>query len=37
LDNLGKGPTFPPGPSPFGAMARKDAVEIMSRGATDLA
>jgi uncharacterized protein len=29
LDNLGKGPTFPPGPSPLGPMPRRQAVELM--------
>jgi uncharacterized protein len=32
LDNIGEGPIFPPGPSPFGAMTRRDAVSIMSQG-----
>jgi short-subunit dehydrogenase len=36
LDNLGNGPTFPPGPSPFGALARRDAVQLMSQGAAAL-
>ena len=26
LDNLGNGPTFPPGPSPFGTLDRRTAV-----------
>src|SRR6202008_3863550 len=26
LDNLANGPTFPPGPTPFGTLARRDAV-----------
>lgn len=33
LDNLGNGPTFPPGPSPFGTLARRDAVQLLSEGA----
>jgi uncharacterized protein len=36
LDNLGNGPTFPPGPSPFGTLARRDAVQLMSQGAAAL-
>jgi short-subunit dehydrogenase len=36
LDHLGEGPTFPPDPSPFGSLSRRDAVEIMSKGATSL-
>jgi short-subunit dehydrogenase len=36
LDNLGKGPTFPPGPSPFGALDRRTSVELMSKGAAAL-
>ena len=36
LDNLGNGPTFPPGPSPFGALDRRDAVRLMSQGAAAL-
>ena len=30
LDNLANGPTRPPGPSPFGDMSRRDAVELRS-------
>jgi hypothetical protein len=33
LDNLGRGPTFPPGPSPFGTLERRDAVQFMTQGA----
>ncbi|MBL7499967.1 SDR family NAD(P)-dependent oxidoreductase [Frankia sp. CNm7] len=33
LDNLANGPTFPPDPSPLGALPRRQAVELMSRGA----
>jgi short-subunit dehydrogenase len=33
LDNLGNGPTFPPGPSPFGPLSRRESVELMSAGA----
>lgn len=36
LDNLDKGPTYPAGPSPFSAMTRRDAVELMSRGTAAL-
>ncbi|HXK21401.1 MAG TPA: SDR family NAD(P)-dependent oxidoreductase [Myxococcota bacterium] len=36
LENLGNGPTFPPGPPPFGTLARRDAVGLMSRGAATL-
>jgi short-subunit dehydrogenase len=36
LDNLGNGPTFPAGPSPFGTLARRDAVQLMSQGAAAL-
>jgi short-subunit dehydrogenase len=33
LENLGKGPTFPPDPSPFGSLPRRQAVELMCQGA----
>ena len=33
LDHLGDGPTFPPGPSPFGPLPRRESVELMSQGA----
>jgi short-subunit dehydrogenase len=33
LDNLSEGPTFPPGPTPFGPVPRRQAVELMSQGA----
>jgi short-subunit dehydrogenase len=36
LDNLAKGPTFPPGPSLLGSFSRRDAVELMSQGAAAL-
>jgi uncharacterized protein len=36
LDNLGNGPTFPPGPSLLGGFSRRDAVELMSQGAAAL-
>jgi uncharacterized protein len=36
LDNLAEGPTYPPGPSPFGAMSRRDAVSLMSQGTASL-
>jgi short-subunit dehydrogenase len=32
LDNLGNGPTFPPDPTPFSAIPRRQAVELMSQG-----
>lgn len=32
LDNIGEGPTWPPDSSPFGAMPRRQAVELMSQG-----
>jgi short-subunit dehydrogenase len=37
LDNLAEGPTRPPDPSPFGAVARRQAVEMMSQGSAFLA
>jgi hypothetical protein len=36
LDNLTEGPTFPPDPSPFGALPRRQATELMSQGAAFL-
>jgi uncharacterized protein len=36
LDNLANGPTFPPDPSPFGPVPRRQAVELMSQGAAGL-
>ncbi len=36
LDHLSEGPTFPPGPSPFGPMPRRQAVEIMTQGSSSL-
>ncbi len=36
LDNLAEGPTFPPGPSPFGPLARRQAVEFMTQGSAFL-
>jgi short-subunit dehydrogenase len=36
LDHLGNGPTFPPGPSPFGGLPRRDAVRFMSQAAAAL-
>ena len=36
LDHLGDGPTFPPGPSPFGGLPRREAVQLMSQGAAAL-
>jgi len=37
LDNLAEGPTFPPEGSPFGAMPRRQMVELMSEGSAFLA
>jgi short-subunit dehydrogenase len=37
LDNLAEGPTFPPEGSPFGALPRRQAVELMSQGSAFLA
>ncbi|HZQ59134.1 MAG TPA: SDR family NAD(P)-dependent oxidoreductase [Acidimicrobiales bacterium] len=37
LDNLADGPTWPPAASPFGAMTRREAVELMSQGSAFLA
>jgi uncharacterized protein len=34
LDNVTNGPTFPPDPTPFGAIPRRQAVELMSRGSS---
>jgi short-subunit dehydrogenase len=36
LDNLGNGPTFPPGPSPLGHLPRHQAVELMTKGSAIL-
>jgi short-subunit dehydrogenase len=36
LDHLGEGPTFPPEPSPLGALPRRQAVELMSQGSAFL-
>jgi hypothetical protein len=36
LDNLANGPTFPPDPTPFSGLARRQAVELMSQGAQAL-
>ncbi len=36
LDHLGEGPTYPPGPSPLGALARRHAVELMTAGSAFL-
>jgi short-subunit dehydrogenase len=36
LDNLSEGPTFPPDPTPFGTIPRRQAVEYMSMGASFL-
>jgi short-subunit dehydrogenase len=32
LDHLADGPTFPPDPTPFGTVPRRQAVELMSQG-----
>lgn len=37
LENLAEGPTFPPDPSPFAPLPRRQAVELMSRGSAFLA
>lgn len=37
LDNLAEGPTFPPEGNPFGALSRRQAVELMSQGSAFLA
>jgi short-subunit dehydrogenase len=37
LDNLAEGPTRPSDPSPFGAVPRRQAVEMMSQGSAFLA
>jgi short-subunit dehydrogenase len=36
LDHLGDGPTWPPDPTPFGALPRRQAVELMSQGSAFL-
>ena len=36
LDHLSDGPTYPPDPTPFGALARRQAVEMMSQGSAFL-
>jgi short-subunit dehydrogenase len=36
LDNLTEGPTYPPDGTPFGAVARRQAVEMMSQGSAFL-
>jgi uncharacterized protein len=36
LDNLAHGPTFPPDPTPFSGVPRRQAVELMSRGSSFL-
>ena len=37
LDNVAEGPTFPPEGCPFGALSRRQAVEMMSQGGAFLA
>jgi short-subunit dehydrogenase len=32
LDHLAEGPTFPPDPTPFSGLPRRQAVELMTRG-----
>jgi uncharacterized protein len=34
LDNLANGPTFPPDPTPFSGIPRRQAVQLMSRGSS---
>jgi short-subunit dehydrogenase len=36
LDHLGDGPTYPPDPTPFGPVPRRQAVELMSQGSAFL-
>jgi uncharacterized protein len=36
LDNLANGPTWPPDPSPLGALSRRLAVELMTQGSASL-
>ena len=36
LDNLAEGPTYPPDGSPFGGLARRQAVEMISQGSAFL-
>lgn len=36
LDNLANGPTFPPDPTPFSGLTRRQAVELMSQGSQAL-
>jgi len=36
LDNLGNGPTFPPDPSPVGALDRRTAVELITQATAAL-
>jgi len=36
LDNLANGPTFPAGPSPFGTLPRRQAVELMTQASAGL-
>jgi short-subunit dehydrogenase len=36
LDHLAEGPTFPPDPTPFSGLARRQAVEYMTQGAAFL-
>lgn len=36
LDNLANGPTFPPDPTPFSGLDRRQAVELMSQGSKAL-
>jgi uncharacterized protein len=36
LDNLGNGPTYPPGPPLFAAITRREAVNRMTQGTARL-
>lgn len=36
LDHLSEGPTYPPDPTPFGPLPRRQAVELMSQGSAFL-
>ena len=36
LDNLAHGPTWPPDPSPLGAVPRRLAVELMTKGSASI-
>jgi hypothetical protein len=36
LDHLAEGPTFPPDPTPFSGLPRRQSVELMTRGSASL-